>query len=204
MTADEAFEAFDRGDWTEAERLYRARLAEASGTDAEQSPMHMLAFTLAMKGEFEEAIGLYGELLRRAGEQDAAEDIAVAMHQLGMTCRLAGDSRKARAWFEQELEFRKDRLPDDQTGFSANSYEFGELDLLEGESEKALAHFRLALRQGKAAGDDICTGCAWRGIGKASRVMHHDPTTAWELALDAFRRAGDKAGEAEIRRMIGK
>ena len=203
MMRDAAFDAFDRGDWPEAEKLYRERLDRAAGPQEEEAAMHMLGFTLAMREAYGEARDLYGELLRRAEERTDRSAAAIAMHQFGMTFRLEGDPAGARKWFGKELEFRREHLTDDHSGFSANSYELGELHLQEGEPELALSAFRQALRQGKSAGDDICIGCAWRGIGKASQVMHHDPAVAWEMAIEAFKRAGDKAGEAEIRRLTG-
>ncbi|WP_040225379.1 tetratricopeptide repeat protein [Bhargavaea cecembensis] len=204
MKEDAAFEAFDREDWTEAERLYRERLERAADAAEEEAAMHMLAFTLAMNGGFGESRKLYSELLSRAEERHEPENVAIAMHQLGMIGRFEGDIDQARLWFNREKEYRMSRLPEDHAGFSANSYEHGEMGLMAGEPEQALQAFRLALRQGKTAGDDICIACAWRGIGRASQMMHHDPAPAWQLSMEAFRRAGDAKGEAEVRKLMGE
>ena len=194
-----AFDAFEREDWTEAERLYRTQIANP---EQEEDAMHMLAFTLAMKNEFTEARTLYKELLRRAERQNHDESAATAMHQLAMVCRMEGDAAAARKWLERERTLRRDRLQDDHAGHSANAYEFGEAALIEGKLEEAIGAFRLALREGKKAGDDMCIACSWRGIGQASVRFGHDPGPAYEQSIGAFRRAGDSKGEAEVRRLL--
>jgi tetratricopeptide (TPR) repeat protein len=196
---NEAFEAFEREDWTEAERLYREQL---SSPEREENAIHMLAFTLAMKKEFNESRSLYEELLQRAEQQDRDAASAIAMHQLAMVCRLEGDAPAARKWLVRERALRRERLRDDHAGHSANAYEFGEAALLEGKLEEAIGAFRLALREGKKAEDDMCIACAWRGIGQASVRFGHNPGPAYEQSLDAFRRAGDAKGEAEARRLL--
>lgn len=196
---NEAYEAFEREDWAEAERLYRAQLTDP---EQEENAMHMLAFTLAMKEDYDEARSLYEELLRRAEQREHNEAKAIAMHQLAMVCRMKGDVQEARKWLEQERNLRRERLQDDHAGHSANAYEFGEAALIEGKLEEAIGAFRVALREGKKAGDDICIACAWRGIGQASTRFGHDPGPAYEQSLDAFRRAGDAKGEEEVRRLM--
>ncbi|EMR07096.1 putative ATPase [Bhargavaea cecembensis DSE10] len=195
----EAFEAFKREDWTEAERLYRAQLADP---EQEENAMHMLAFTLAMKKEYGEARTLYEELLHRAEQQGHQEASAIAMHQLAMVCRLEGDAPAAKRWLERERALRREQFPDDHAGHSANAYEFGEVALVEERLEEAIGAFRLALREGKKAEDDICIACAWRGIGQASARFGHDPGPAYEQSMDAFRRAGDAKGEEEVRCLL--
>lgn len=195
----EAFEAFEREDWTEAERLYRAHLADP---EQKENAMHMLAFTLAMKKEYDGARALYEELLGRAEQHENDEAAAIAMHQLAMVCRMEGNAPTARKWLERERNLRRDRLPDDHAGHSANAYEFGEAALLGGNLEEAIGAFRLALREGKKAGDDVCIACAWRGIGQASTRFGHDPRPAYEQSIAAFKRAGDAKGEEEVRRLL--
>jgi tetratricopeptide (TPR) repeat protein len=195
----EAFEAFEREDWDGAERIYRAHLADP---EQKENAMHMLAFTLAMKKEYDEARDIYKELLHRAEKQRQNEAAAIAMHQLAMVSRMEGDAPAARRWLERERSLRRDRLPDDHAGHSANAYEFGEASLLEGKLEEALGAFRLALREGKKAGDDICIACAWRGIGQTSSRFGHDPGPAYKQSMAAFRRAEDAKGEAEVRRLL--
>ncbi|MGM9922253.1 MAG: tetratricopeptide repeat protein [Bhargavaea sp.] len=196
----EAYEAFEREDWDEAERLYRALLAEP---EQEENAMHMLAFTLAMKKEFNESRSLYEELLRQAEQSDDHDEAAaISMHQLAMVCRMEGDASTARKWLERERNLRRDRLPDDHKGHSANAYEFGETALLEGQLEEAIGAFRLALREGKKAEDDMCIACAWRGIGQASALFGHDPGPAYQQSMGAFRRAGDAKGEEEVRSLL--
>lgn len=196
-----AFEAFEREEWEEAERLYREQL-NPNDPEQEEAAMHMLAFTLAMKGEFGKATILYEELLRRAETQRNDKSSAIAMHQLGMTYRLEGDTALARSWLEREHSLLRERLPEDHGGHSANAYEFGEAALIDGNLEEALEAFRLALREGKKAADDLCIACAWRGIGQASARFWHDPKPAYEQSIAAFQRAGDAKGEAEVRRLL--
>lgn len=194
-----AFDAFGRQDWPEAERLYRAQLADP---EQEENAMHMLAFTLAMKHDFTGARTLYEELLRRAEQQNHDESSAISMHQLAMVCRMEGDAPAARNWLERERALRLERLSDDHAGHSANAYEFGETAMIEGNLEEAIGAFRLALREGKKAGDAICIACAWRGIGQASVRYGHNPGPAYEQSINAFRRAGDVKGEEEVRRLL--
>lgn len=199
----EAFKAFDAENWSEAEQLYRRAIKEAEGQNERylNNALHMLAFTLAMKEAFRESLLLYERLLAKAQN---ASDEAIALHQIGMVYRMEKKYDKAIASFNKEKKLRVNSLRHDYVGFSANSYEFGQIAFEKEELQEAFTHFTEALDYGKSAYDQICIGCAHRGLGTYFDKVgaQNKAMQSFEKSISAFEEAGDSGGAEQVRGML--
>src|SRR5690606_18099615 len=172
---NEAFEAFDHNRLDEAERLYREAIALIGQQDSEdyRNALHMLAFVKSHQKDFVEARELYSQLhLDALSRKDTAAE-AIALHQLGMIERLAEEYDAAISLFEEEFALRSKHLPDDHLGISANLYEQGYVAFLTGNFGSAHATLLQALSYGESAQDQMCVGCALRGLGEVEAARRN-------------------------------
>jgi tetratricopeptide (TPR) repeat protein len=203
---NEAFEAFDNDHLDKAERLYRKAVALIGEQDSVdyRNALHMLAFVKSHQGDFVEARQIYTSLRLDAVSRGDRSSEAVALHQLGMVERLAGEYGAAISLFEQEFALRSKHLPDDYLGFSANLYEQGYIALLKGELDRAHGLLFQALRCSADVSDYICAACASRGLGEveAARRNFLEARQYFLLSMRDFLRAGDERGANEVKGYI--
>lgn len=199
-----AFQLFDEGKLEEAEQLYRKCLLELKHIDDEKTALHGLGFTLACKGDFEEAVYCYETLLTMAKKEGNHFDEAIALHQVGMVYRMAMNFERAVDFFLQEKELRENKLPDHHVGFSANAYELGFIALLEKRLDESEKYFDEAINYGEKADDQMCIGCALRGKGQYLEEIgnHNGAQKAYLLSMTAFEKAGDSRGVEEVGVML--
>ena len=189
----QAWAAFERGDFAGAEVLFRSLPAGEGDLG--------LGYVLAASGRYGEARRLYTR--RRA---DAAGNLArehVFLHQLGMVERMAGELRAALRCFQQEATLIT-ALGEPPLAVCTNAYELGTVWQELGEPQRARTHFEQALSAGRACGDFTALGCAERGLGDW-HAAHSEQTVAvlhWRAALNAFLTAGDEIGAQEIRERL--
>ncbi len=163
-----AFELFDQGKLQDAEKLYDECLAELTGRRSSEykQVLHGIGYVKAHLNKFIEAREAYRELLLLAEEEQDKEEQAVALHQLGMVERMAGNLDEAFAYFQQEHQRIEDIEENKHLMLAANYYEQGYLHLL--KNEKALAEnlMNQSLDHAKLSGDQIAIACAYRGLGE--------------------------------------
>lgn len=201
-----AFRLFDEGKLEAAEQLYRRCMLEPKHNDDEKTALHGLGFTLACKGDFDEAVYCYEKLLTMAKKEGNHFDEAIALHQIGMVYRMALNFAEALKFFVQEKELRENKLPDHHVGFSANAYELGFIALLEKRLDESGRHFDEALKYGVKADDQVCIGCALRGKGQYLVEIgnHKDAQKVYIRSMKAFEEADDTRGVEEVGRMLAR
>lgn len=197
---ERGFQAFDANVLEDAERIYRAVLKRPLAALQRRQGQHMLAFVLGHQGQFEEARMLYNDLLIDAQTRDEPRAVSVAMHQLGMTERLAQDYPAAMRWFDTEHEYLQVHLPTSDAALSANAYERGFLQLLTHRADQAETILQQALTYANRAQNAMCTACALRGLGSVAQERGNltEARDYFQRSADAFRTAGDGYGAAEV------
>ncbi|MCP2013259.1 tetratricopeptide (TPR) repeat protein [Deinococcus sp. HSC-46F16] len=193
----EVWAAIDREDWEEA----RKRLEADPDLLASRAGQMALGYVLAHTGDHAGAREVYGRL-RQAHAGDPWEHIAV--HQLGMVERLAGEHRAALRLFAQERALIG-ALPGAERPFkrAVNGYELVVNHLALGEAEQARAALEEALADAHAADDPMTLGCLHRARGELA--AHGDDRAgaraAYQEAAAFFREAEDDraAADAEAR-----
>lgn len=201
-----AFEKFDSEEWDTAEDLYRKGMQLADGKDERllNNCIHGLAFTLALKGNFQEAHLLYKKLLKDAqNNQDISEE-AIALHQIGMVYRMEKKFNRAIEIFTEEKQLREEKLPNDFVGFSANAYELGIIALEMEEFEQTISYLTKALENGCLANDPICMACAHRGMGEYYQRSGnvYESKIHFQQSIELFEQSGDERGVASVRLLI--
>lgn len=157
-----------------------------------------LGYALAHEGLFGEAREVYAGL-RSAHAGGAWEHIAV--HQLGMVERLAGDHRAALHLFTQESGLIGG-LPEEQRAFkrAVNGYELGVCHLALGEVAQARTALAAALADARTADDPMTLGCVHRARGDfAAQTGDRDTARAeYAGAYAAFLEADDERAATEV------
>jgi tetratricopeptide (TPR) repeat protein len=203
-TKQAAFEAFDNGDYVTAERLYKQLLNAAEPeSDEARSAQHMLGFVYAQCGDYDRAQDIYRQLWALANTRADHRAEAICMHQLGMVARLAERYGDAIELFQRECRLRHQHLPDDMVGSSANYYERGFVNYLQGQMTSAQMLMQQALDYANKVDDAMCLGCALRGMGQiAQKHGKADEARAhFTGSAAAFRKAGDEKAAAEVEAM---
>jgi tetratricopeptide (TPR) repeat protein len=192
-----AWAAFEAENFAQAERDFRrARLESALATQAR----HGLVYVFARTGRFEEARAECHLLQLEAQSHNDKSSEYVALHQLGMVERMAGEWQTALEIFKREQAVIAS-LENPPLAVSANAYEQG---IICGKLERypeAREWLALALEQAQLSGDPIAEACAYRGLGEvaANAVMRKAMLLQ---SLAAFQRGGDTLGAAEIEDLL--
>jgi tetratricopeptide (TPR) repeat protein len=192
-----AWAAFEAEDFDRAERDFRrARLEPLLAAEAR----HGLVYVFARTGRFEEARAECHLLQLEAQSQNNKSSQYVALHQLGMVERMAGELETALKIFGQEQAIIAS-LENPPLAVSANAYEMG---IICGKLERypeARDWLALSLEQAQLSGDAIAEACAYRGLGEVAA----NPTMKKAMLLQslaAFERGGDALGAAEIQDLL--
>ena len=203
----QAYTAFDNGHLVQAEQLYRLVLQQAEAENKiYKSAVNGLAFTYSLQKDFERARELYRNLYKLVCLQNDRKWQAITLHQLGMVERLAGNFQKAQQLFQHEYEFRVLNLPDDLAGFSANYYEQGyvylKLKFLT-QAEQAMSE---ALKMALQAGDTMCLGCSYRGLGEVYVALgdFNRAKENFSLSIRVFEQLGDKIAALEVQKLAAR
>jgi Flp pilus assembly protein TadD len=192
-----AWAAFESEDFERAEREFRrARLEPALARQAR----HGLVYVFARTGRFEEARAECHLLQLEAQSHNDKSSEYVALHQLGMVERMAGQFETALEVFGKEQQIIAS-LENPPLAVSANAYEQG---IICGKLERyaeARQWLGVALEQAQLSGDPIAEACAYRGLGEVAA----NPTMRKAMlmqSLAAFERGGDALGAAEIKDLL--
>lgn len=192
-----AFRLFTEGRTDEAEALYNVCAAELQTDDPMWRTLWQgRIYLLCEQGRFSEAENDARALLARAA---TPEERQVALHQLGMVFRRAGDLTEAERCFARELE-ELNLLAPSLISRAANGYERGYIALKRRDLDAAEQLLLFALRDARLSKDFVCLGCVYRGLAELS--LAHGRLTAVKKRLarakNAFLRAGDRRGATEI------
>ena len=198
-----AWEMFESGNYRDAEALYLQCFGSISPSDTENLKIVLngLIYTEAFLGNYQEA-EKYGIILLTQAENE--EDRHIAVHQLGMVARMAGNYEKAMALFSEEEALIHSAFPDDPLRISANLYEQGYVALKIAQYERAEKNMLMALDHAITAGDEMCMGCAYRGMGEIMAAIGKSEVAVdyFKKAITAFANAGDQTAVEEIKAML--
>lgn len=201
-----AFDLFDQGKLVEAENLYNECLiaVENKNCDEYVQILHGLGYVKAAQKNYDAARNHYKELIDIAITNVQELDHCVAVHQLGMVKRMATCYEEAQHLFQLEAKLLKEYNIESHLNWSANYYEQGYVALMKNELEIAEHLMNEALKFAKKSVDDVCLGCAYRGLGEvylakddnilAKQSFHH--------ALAAFEKANDLMAVQEMKELI--
>ncbi|WP_052131655.1 tetratricopeptide repeat protein [Planococcus sp. CAU13] len=203
---NEAFDLFEQGEFEKAEAIYLACLEDlADGTsDAYKAILYGLGYVKSHQGEMEKAKQYFNEVREIAAAEADKKEEAMALHQMGMVERMAGEYEKALRLFTAEAEIWKRHFPDFHIGFSANCYERGYIALKQKQHEEASRLLQTSLEYAKAANDPVAEGCAYRGLGEIELVKRRidQAKVYFQQARSSFEEAGDALGVAEIQEFL--
>ncbi|MFN3265217.1 MAG: hypothetical protein ACK41E_00080 [Deinococcales bacterium] len=194
---ERAWAAFEAEDFAKAERDFRhARLEPHLALQARCG----LVYVFARTGRFEAARSECHLLRLEAQSQNNPSNEYVALHQLGMVERMAGELQTALGIFQQERQMIA-TLKNPPLAVSANAYEQGIICGKLGRYPEAREFLSVALEQARLCGDPIAEACAYRGLGEIAT----NPTMKKAMflqSLAAFQRGGDAIGAAEIEDLL--
>ncbi len=192
--------AIDEGRYPDAERQLNQDPDLRSGRAGQMALGYVYAFT----ERFDEARAVYTALRDEArAEGDDWEHIA--LHQLGMVERLAGDWPTALARFEEEAALIA-ALGDRPHKQAVNAYELGTVHLHLGHLPEARAELERSLANARRQDDPVALGCAERGLGDLCTAEQRPDEAAqhYERARAAFEDAEDTAALRDLERRMAE
>lgn len=198
-----AWALFDKGDYQGAESLYLKCYDAISKSDAENvNAVRMgLIYTECFLKKYEEARKFGNILLSEARNE---EEKHIALHQLGMIERMAGNYKKANVLFTEEERLLFASFPNDYFRMSANLYEQGYIAFLMENHAQAEKIMLMSLDYAIKARDDMCMGCAYRGMGEIMKAVGKVKTAMdyFEKAIASFANTGDLIAVEEIKSIM--
>jgi tetratricopeptide (TPR) repeat protein len=159
-----------------------------------------LVYVYARTGRFDEARDECRSLQLEASANNDPHGEYIAVHQLGMVERMAGQFERALEVFGAERVLIA-QLESPPLAVSANAYEQGILHAKLGRLEAARDWLQTALEAGVLSGDATAEACALRGLGEiaANDTMRK---ALFLQSIAAFERAGDEIGALEVKAMF--
>lgn len=195
---DEAFALMDAGAYEQADEQLLSLLREADENDPLLTNVLLLmTYTKSALKKFQDARSCGRQLLNLWIE---TADAHIAMHQLAMVERLAGDYRAALDWLMQEKRVLDRDFPGDALRHGTNLYEWGYIAYLQKDWERSRALLEKCLELGRESGDAMLSGCTLRALGEwhKSQKNHALACEYWQQAIALFREAGDPMACREI------
>ena len=197
-----AWQLFDSGEYSASESLYLDcfHQVNASEHEAYLSVLMGLIYVESFLTKYD-AAREYAELLVNAAQNE--EERHVAIHQLGMVERMAGNYGEAMNLFRQEAEVILAAFPDSDLRLSANLYERAYVELKIGNINSAEELMSMSMEHAKTAKDNISIGCSYRGMGEILRVRGDTGRSiqCFRKAISAFSEAGDLIAVEEVKAM---
>ncbi|HEX8502949.1 MAG TPA: tetratricopeptide repeat protein [Pyrinomonadaceae bacterium] len=167
FTSDVANVLRERGEFAEAERVYREALAIFRKVGKERNvaiTLHQLGWIKSGRGEFDEARRLYGESLkinRRIGNQAG---IASNLNNMGEIAYERGETDEARRLFDESLEInRKIR---NRRGIAYVKHQLGNVAQSLGELVTARRLYNESLEMKRRLGDKSGIAYTLRRLGR--------------------------------------
>ena len=198
-----AWELFDSGNYTDAEALYRKCLEQIPSTDHETywQVLMGLIYVESFSKNFKEARSYVALLLSSTIDN---EEKHIALHQAGMTERMAENYEKAMDYILQEEAVIREFFADDPLVLSVNLYEQGYLSLKLNKLSAAEEIMQSALTFAEKSGDFISIGCAYRGLGEIMKAANKndEADTYFKTAIVAFEQGGDPYAVEEVQALL--
>ena len=194
-----AFSLFDAGEWDTSSAIYEALLSEDGLSPAETAQCLLgYEYVLCALGRYAEAVHV-GEKLFELAASD--EERHIALHQLAMATREAGNYDGALLLIEEERKILDASFPRDALKYAVNEYEQGYLRLKLGRLPQAKGRMETSLSYAEQAYDPVARACAHRGLGEIAIALGQNDAArhAFQTAVLLFDQADDLAGAAEIK-----
>ena len=202
-TLSKAWSLFDAGNYTEAEALYKDCYAKTPSTDHGNywQILMGLIYVESFLEHFEEARTYADRLIACAADP---EEKHIAVHQAGMSERMAGDYDTAMNLFLQEETIINESFPDDPLVRSVNLYEQGYVAMKLCNLTLAEEKMQLALDFAEKSEDLTAIGCACRGLGeiKTASKGTADAASYFQKAIEVFQQAGDPYSVEEVQELL--
>lgn len=202
-TLSKAWSLFDAGNYTEAEALYKDCYAKIPSTDHDHywQVLMGLIYVESFLEHFEEARTYTSRLIASAIDPEAKH---IAVHQAGMTERMAGAYNAARQLFLQEETIINESFPDDPLVRSVNLYEQGYVAMKLRDLALAEEKMRLALDFAEKSEDLTAIGCACRGLGEIKTASKEtaDAASYFKKAIEVFQQADDPYSVEEVQELL--
>ena len=106
--------------------------------------------------------------------------------------------------FKQEAEVIDIFFPQDDLRIGTNLYEQAYVKMKMGNLDKAEEIMNLSLEHAKMSSDDMCIGCAYRGLGEIMNAYEdcEQARAYFEKAIEAFGFTGDTIAVEEVKAML--
>ncbi|WP_281863759.1 tetratricopeptide repeat protein [Planomicrobium okeanokoites] len=203
---DVAFDLFDKGEFQQAEEIYLSCLRSIPDktSTSYKAALNGLGYVKSFQGQFGKATVYYQELLEISKRESNLKEEAMALHQLGMVERMAGNYQLAADFFATEGEIWARHFPDFYVGFAANFYERGSIAIKEKKYTEATILLNQSLEYAVLAESLVAQGCAYRGMGELGVVtsQFNEAENAFQKALSAFKEAEDRVAVEEIQGLL--
>ncbi len=200
---EKAWKLFDSGELVDAETLYKECQNQINESEHNEymTVLMGLIYVESFQGKYDDA-RIYGELLMEASMNDDEKHMAV--HQAGMVERMAENYSEAMRLFQWEAEILSVSFPDDDMRFSVNLYEQGYVNMKMGNLALAEKKMLLSLEHAEKCGDDMCVGCACRGMGEIMNAYGNKESAIkyFQKAVEVFSRTGDEMAVNEVKEMM--
>ncbi|MFC4455296.1 tetratricopeptide repeat protein [Deinococcus sonorensis] len=200
---DDAWAAFTRDDYTDAERQFEDILTEAQDEELMRQAQFGLGYVFAFTHRFSAALSLFAQLYADAERRGALGEQHRALHQVGMVERMAGHWRQAKTTFEQEADLIK-RMENPPLPVAVNAYEQGLVALHLNELERAHWWLERSLAHAVRTDDHVAVGCAHRGFGEYFHRIgeRRQARHAWEQAVLAFAEANERKAVEDVQERL--
>lgn len=189
--------AIDEGRYADAERLLEADAELGAGRAGQMALGHIYTHT----GRFDEARALF-TALREAAREEADDWEHIAVHQLGLLERAAGDLPGALAHFQEEERLIQ-ALGDRPHKRAVNACALGLTALAMNDLEAARTHLECSLEQARRQDDPEALGAAEQGLGDLC-LAEGEAGAAREHYLKAQAAFEDAEDEAALRELAAR
>lgn len=197
-----AWQLFDSGAFSESESVYLDcyRQVNTANHEVYTSVLMGLIYVKSFLKKYDDA-RKYAEILVSIANSD--EEKHMAIHQYGMVERMAENYRNAKTLFQKEAELIHMAFADNALMLSANFYEQAYVELKTGNIDLAEEIMKLSLELAIKSKDNICIGCAYRGMGEVIKVRGNAvQAMQWFYkAIEAFSDAGDLIAVEEVKNL---
>lgn len=201
-----AFALFEKGEFQQAEEIYLScvRSIPDKTSTSYKAALNGLGYVKSFQGQFGKATAYYQELLNISKKEADLKEEAMALHQLGMVERMAGNFQRSREFFVAEGEIWTRHFPGFYVGFAANFYERGSIAIKEKKYTAASILLTQSLEYAVLAKSLVAQGCAHRGMGELgiATSKFDEAKNAFQKALSAFKEAEDRMAVEEIQRFL--
>jgi tetratricopeptide (TPR) repeat protein len=185
--------------------LYRKALEHLDESDASthMSLLHDLGSVHQMRGETEEAMQCFGQMLSIAWRYVNRSKAAAALSKIGRIYRTHGDYSAARAYLERALKLFQHS--DDRRGIASTQDDLGNIHYLQGNYDRAAKLYLEAINLREELGDGRGLALSYEHLGQVDRAMGNltQAESRFSQALEMRRSIGDEEGMCSALNALG-